>query len=251
MILPTNNKGNKNMASTTTTFLKSRVSKPTVGKWSSGFSACKKYADEHKIPLIGVWSNGDACGHCTNFENSCMQSAFTSWQKTSGCVFWFGCSSDKTADDKYEGTGFTWARNNKLSMYPFVRVWWKAGKVDVAKSGDSWTGGTAKGGATFVKNLKSTLKNFNPNASTDTGTNSGTADKPVDETTKPDTGCTDGDCNAGSTDCGDCGDCGDCTEKLADAVKTLTAVSSKCADAQAQISVIQSEVNALIEALSK
>lgn len=238
-----NQQRKNNMASTTATFLKTRVSKPTVGKWSSGFSACKKYADEKKIPLIGVWSNGDACGHCINFEKSIMQTAFTKWMATSGCVFWFGCSSDKTADDKYEGTGFNWTRNSKLTMYPFVRVWWQAGKVDVAKSGDSWTGGTAKGGATFVKNLKSTLKNFDPNAST----------KPVEETTKPDTGCTGDDCNdnSGCDNCGECGDCDDCKEKVSDAVKTLTAVSSKCTEAAAQIAVIQSEVNALIEALNK
>ena len=128
-------------------------------------------------------------------------------------------------------------------MYPFVRVWWQAGKVDVAKSGDSWTGGTAKGGATFVKNLKNTLKNFDPNAST----------KPVEETTKPDTGCTGDECNdnSGCDNCGECGDCDDCKDKLADAVNTLSAVSSKCTEAAAQIAMIQSEVNALIEALNK
>lgn len=149
---------------TTSTFLKSRVTKPTVGKWSSGFSAVKKYADEHQLPIIGVWSNGDACGHCIAFEKSCMQKAFTDWQKASGCVFWFGCSSDKSKDDKYEGTGFAWARDDKLTMYPFVRVWWKAGKVDKCESGDWWDGGSDKGGATIVKKMKSVLKNFTPAA---------------------------------------------------------------------------------------
>ena len=58
------------MASITTKLLKTRVSKPTFGKWSSGFTACKKYADDNKVPLIAVWSNGDACGHCTTFETA-------------------------------------------------------------------------------------------------------------------------------------------------------------------------------------
>jgi len=60
------------MASTTTTFLKSRVSTPTLNKWSSGFSAVKKFAESNDVPLIAVWSNGDACGHCINFEKSLM-----------------------------------------------------------------------------------------------------------------------------------------------------------------------------------
>jgi hypothetical protein len=143
---------------TTSTFLKSRVSKPTLGKWSSGFTAVKKYAESNNVPLIAVWSNGDACGNCVNFEKSISQSDFTKWMASSGCVFWFGCSSDKTKDDKFEGTGFTWARGGKLSGYPFCRVYWKSGKVDTYKSGNDWTGGTAKGGATFVKKLKDLLK---------------------------------------------------------------------------------------------
>ena len=150
------------MASTTTTFLKSRVSKPTVNKWSSGFTAVKKYADDNNLPLIGVWTNGDACGLCVNFEKTLMNSTFLNWQKTSGCVFWFGCSNDKTTDDKHQGTGFTWVRNGKLTTYPFVRVYWKKGKVDVAKSGNDWTGGGTSGAGKFVNSLKSLLNDFFP-----------------------------------------------------------------------------------------
>ena len=153
-------------ASTTKTFLKSRVATPTLGKWSSGFSACKKYAEEKNVPLIAVWSNGDACGYCVNFEKSIMESAFTKWQASSKCVFWFGCSSDTSKDDKAQGTGFTWARNSKLTTYPFCRVYWKGGKVDTYKSGNDWTGGTAKGGAKFVKKLQDLLKNYKPETAT-------------------------------------------------------------------------------------
>ena len=60
------------MASPTDTFLKSRVAKPTLNKWSSGFTATKKFAETNDVPLIAVWSNGDACGHCTHFEKVCM-----------------------------------------------------------------------------------------------------------------------------------------------------------------------------------
>ena len=189
---------------TTSTFLKSRVAKPTVGKWSSGFSAVKKYADVKGIPLIAVWSNGDKCGHCINFEKSVMQSAFKKWAASSGCVFWFGYYGDTSKDDKFEGTGFTWVRGGKLTMYPFVRVWWKDGKVDTFKSGDDWTGGTDKGGATFVKKLKSLLKNFDPNAGTKPEPQPEPQPEPTTPTepttpAEPDGGCEGGDCDIGTS----------------------------------------------------
>ena len=146
---------------TTSDFLKSRVSKPTVGKWCTGFSAAKKYADDKKIPLIAVWSNGDACGHCVNFEKSCMQSAFTKWMASSGCIFWFGCSTDTTAEEKHGGAGYAFAKNGNLTTYPFVRVWWKSGKVDVAQSGDYWDGAKVDGSA-VAKKMKDVLKKFKP-----------------------------------------------------------------------------------------
>ena len=105
------------MASTTETFLKSRVNTPTVNKWSSGFTTVQKYAEKNNLPLIGCWSNGDACGNCINFEKTLMTSEFLNWQKTSGCVFWFGCSSDKTTDDKLQGTGSKWCKNSILLSY--------------------------------------------------------------------------------------------------------------------------------------
>lgn len=210
------------MASTTTTFLKSRVSKPTLNKWSSGFSAVKKFAESNDVPLIAVWSNGDACGHCINFEKSLMQSAFTTWQKTSKCVFWFGCSSDKTADDKYQGTGFNWTRNSKLTLYPFVRVYWKSGKVDVAKSGDSWTGGTAKGGATFVKNLQSTLKNYKPDSAP-----ANTTPDPVDE-----------------DECDNCNENGGCCHDLTEVCNAVDSISQNVAK-------LKTDFNASIDSLAK
>lgn len=218
---------------TTSTFLKKRVSKPTLGKWSSGFSAVKKYAESNNVPLIAVWSNGDACGHCVNFEKSIMESAFTTWQASSKCVFWFGCSSDKTADDKFEGTGFTWARNKKLTQYPFVRVYWKGGKVDTYKSGDDWTGGKATGGATFVKKLKDLLKNYKPTTTTTTVPEPTPAPTPTPE---PETPVCEG---------GNCGTCEDCecdelkekVEELTSKVKELTTKVDELTDENADLRV--------------
>jgi hypothetical protein len=148
-------------ASTTKTFLKSRVSKPTLGKWSSGFSTVKKYAEDNNVPLIAVWSNGDACGHCTTFETAVMNSKFVKWMSTSKCVFWFGCSSDTSKDDKLNGAGYTWAwKNQSLKLYPFVRIYWKSGKVDKAESGDYWIDHKSSGYSTFIKKLESLLKAY-------------------------------------------------------------------------------------------
>lgn len=209
------------MASTTTTFLKSRVSKPTVNKWSSGFTAVKNYAEKNNLPLIAVWTNGDACGLCVNFEKTLMKSEFLNWQKTSGCVFWFGCSNDKTADDKLQGTGFTWTRNSKLTTYPFVRVYWKKGKVDVAKSGNDWTGGGTSGAAKFVKSLKSLLKDFCPNCEDEPA-----KPEPTDPT--PPT-CEDGSCGTGS--CGDC-DCDALKAEIESLKADISALQTKIATFQ-------------------
>lgn len=218
------------MASTTTTFLKSRVSKPTVNKWSSGFTAVKKYADDNNLPLIGVWTNGDACGLCVNFEKTIMKSEFLNWQKTSGCVFWFGCSNDKTTDDKLQGTGFKWARDgSKLTTYPFVRVWWKKGKVDVAKSGNDWTGGGTSGAAKFVKSLQSLLKDFCPNCGED----------PADEPAPTPPTCEDGSCGTGS--CGDC-DCDALKAQIAELQTQKTYLEGK-------IEVLESRINSVIDTL--
>lgn len=157
---------------TTTNFLKLRSTDSAIkpGQWHNGFSAVKKYAESQKIPLVAVWSNGDKCGHCVNFEESAMNSTFKNWQKTSQCVFWFGYYGDTSKDDKFEGTGFKWCYNKgKVKQYPFVRVYWTAGKVDVTKTGDDLTGKNvkpAKGGQNLVASLKKILKGYNPDAVT-------------------------------------------------------------------------------------
>ena len=111
-------------------------------------------------------------------------------------MFWFGCSSDKTTDDKHQGTGFTWGRNGKLTTYPFVRVYWKKGKVDVAKSGNDWTGGGTSGAGKFVNALKSLLKDFCPNC----GEEPAKPEPTPTPTTPTCPTCEDGSCSDGSCD---------------------------------------------------
>lgn len=153
------------MASTTEDVMKSRIKSSAAvkpGKWCEDFAKAKEYADSKKVPLLAVWSNGDLCGHCINFNKCILNSTFTKWQKKSGVVFWIGYSADTYEPNKHGGEGYKFAKNGNLIGYPFVRLWWKAGKVDVAKSGDEWDGASGSGASTLVKNLKSYLERFDP-----------------------------------------------------------------------------------------
>ena len=63
----------------TSKFIASRLPKSAAAKpnvWLSNFSKAKKYAVDHGLPLVAVWSNGDACSHCTKFENACNSAYF-------------------------------------------------------------------------------------------------------------------------------------------------------------------------------
>lgn len=155
---------------TTEKFLKLRSTASTIklGEWHNNFTAIKKFAVSNKVPLIAVWSNGDKCGHCINFETSAMHSTFKKWMQESKCAFWFGYYGDKSKEDTFEGTGFKWCYNNgKVTSYPFVRIYWKGpqGVVDVTQKGDDLTDGiqnAAKGAANLVSNLKKILKTYKP-----------------------------------------------------------------------------------------
>jgi len=149
----------------TATLIKTRSSakaEVVPGKWHAGFAACKKYALENQVPLIAVWSNGDACGHCVTFEEAVNTSTFKNWMKTSGCVFYFIYSGDG-GDGKVDSTVFSWIRK-KNTAYPLVRIYWPAGGVDIATVGDTIDG--KRNGATGAKNaiayFKSKLKKFSP-----------------------------------------------------------------------------------------
>ena len=137
-------------AGETATLLKSRLSSShaaTTGAWMSNFSKAKSYATSQGVPFIAVWSNGDACGHCVTFESACNSSVFKTWMKSSGCVFYFTHSGE--SQGAVGGTIFHWCRKNTNTAYPFVRIYWPAGGVDVATVGDKMddkasgkTGGT-------------------------------------------------------------------------------------------------------------
>ena len=168
------------MSSPTASFLKNRAaynSSIVTGKWQSNFYASYTYAIDNGIPFIAVWSNGDACGHCTIFESACNSTVFKQWMKSSGIVFYFTYSGDKgdgttkksgkKADNGKIGSDiFHWVRANKNTGYPFVRIYWPKGKVDVATIGDTVDGNRdgAPGGENAIKYFKKVLKDFKPSS---------------------------------------------------------------------------------------
>lgn len=154
----------------TSTLLKTRraASASIVpGYWHANFSKAKNYALSKGIPFVAVWSNGDACGHCVAFESSCNSSYFKNWMKTSGIVFYFIYSGD-AGDGEPGSSVFHWIRKNTNTSYPFVRIYWPKGNVDVATIGDTVDGnrdGTT-GGKKVVAYLKNKLAKFKPTTTT-------------------------------------------------------------------------------------
>ena len=164
-------------ASPTATLLKTRLKASAAvvpGRWHAGYSKCLDYAKKNKVPLIAVWSNGDACGHCVIFETVVNRAAFKKWMAESGCVFYFIYSGDH-GDGDVGSKVFHWCRKNKNTAYPFVRIYWPAGGVDIATVGDTVDGvdSSSKGTTKAINYFKSKLKNFKPVAPTPAYTGGG------------------------------------------------------------------------------
>ena len=152
-------------AGPTADFAKSVLGKSaaaTPGRWNSNFDKCKKYCDDNGVPFVAVWSNGDACGHCTAFEKACEKSYFKNWQKKSGIVFWFGYPGNGYKMDDAVAA-FKWTRANSgrqsytsggpQTAFPFVRIYWPKGRVDISTVGDTMRGGFSSNADTSAKKI--------------------------------------------------------------------------------------------------
>lgn len=155
------------MAGETAKFLEYRQPKGAEivpGKIFRDFSTAKNYCTENKIPFVAIWSNGDKCSHCTKFENVLRHSTFRTWLKNSGCVFFFTYPGDGSAGKAGTST-FHWIRNDVNVDYPFVRIYWPAGGVDVATVGDvidQRLNGADGGADKAVAYFKKILKDYDP-----------------------------------------------------------------------------------------
>ena len=103
------------------TFANSRDSDVAPGKWCAGFSACKKYATDHNVPLITVWVTNETCSYCKRFALAAMSETFKTWMKDTGYVFWAGCKYC-TGEDGENGAGQSWCPSS--GTLPRCRVYW-------------------------------------------------------------------------------------------------------------------------------
>ena len=150
-------------AGETSNLVKTRLSPSSAARpnvWLSSFSKARSYALANDLPLVAVWSNGDACSHCVKFESACNSTYFRNWMKTSGCVFYFTYPGDK-GDGKVGSSVFHWIRKGNTS-YPFIRIYWPAGGVDVATVGDTMDGNAkgADGGKNVAAYIKKKCSRF-------------------------------------------------------------------------------------------
>ena len=153
--------------STATDLLDVRTAKTgdvVPGVWHANLDKAREYAELRGLPLVAVWSNGDGCGHCIEFENCVMSPAFRNWMRDSGIVFYFGERNDAPdGQEGYHGTSFYWCcKNQNATMsWPYVRVYWPKGGVDVAHSG-AWYDGEDLGAVMrcFYADGRTDIANF-------------------------------------------------------------------------------------------
>ena len=148
------------MAGPTGTLVAMRDGKGTPvrpGVWHAGLEETRKYAEEHGLPLMAVWSNGDNCSHCKYFENAANSQAFQQFMKESGIVFMFAYCNDPKPDGPEGGATHKWCSHNwDTSGYPYVRFWWKKDGKQIV---DMWVNGDkVRGNKSSYSGSKSTKK---------------------------------------------------------------------------------------------
>lgn len=157
----------------TATFMKQVLSKNAAARenyWHRDLDSAKAYAEKKKMPLVVVWSNGDACTHCTTWEANANTTKFKNYVKSSGIVWVFGYPGDGHQGARNSGKIYKFAYKNQ-TQFPLIRVYWPAGKIDKFATGDQTNGGGSKSAnvtkqINYFKNLlkkyKYTVKKTDP-----------------------------------------------------------------------------------------
>ena len=105
-----------------------------TGYWHRNFDKAKAYADANGIPFVAVWSRDNgSCHYCNIFSDWINNSVFTSWQRTSGIVFWYGSESDYEYQSTKVSSQVRWTMGGNTAL-PGLRLWWKD-HADVVVSG--------------------------------------------------------------------------------------------------------------------
>lgn len=112
-----------------------------LGRWHSNLDAAKAYAEEHGVPLVAVWSNGDDCGHCKKWENCALSDVFEEWMPESGIVYYFGYNKDSGKGATLGEWCYWCGRDVPMGKtLPLVRLYWKKdGKIIIDRNADGDT----------------------------------------------------------------------------------------------------------------
>ena len=123
------------------------------GEWNTNFSNAKTFAVQNGMPLLVLWSN-PGCGYCNKMKTACNTDTFVAWRKAKQIVLVIS-EGDVSVRD--------WARGSN-TQFPFMRLYWPSGNVDVAFTGRSTTipatGSSLE--AQLINYLDSLLKNWSP-----------------------------------------------------------------------------------------
>ena len=130
------------------------------GEWNTNFTAAKAYAEQNRIPLLILWSNA-GCSQCNKMKTACNTSTFVDWRRKKQIVL---VISENDASSK------SFAKNGS-GKFPYMRLYWPAGSVDVRFTGRSSSipasGSTLQG--QLINYLDSLLRNWKPGTSYEGG----------------------------------------------------------------------------------
>lgn len=142
------------------------------GEWNSNFTAAKSYAEKNGTPLLILWSN-PGCAQCNKMKTACNTGTFVTWRREKQIVMVIS-EGDKSSK--------SFAKNSS-GKYPYMRLYWPAGNVDVRFSGRSSTipasGATLQ--AQLINYLNALLKNWVPGTKYEGGEETDDDDEPGDE----------------------------------------------------------------------
>ena len=123
------------------------------GEWNTNFAAAKAYAEENGVPFLVLWSS-PGCGFCNKMKSACNAEEFVKWRKEKKIVL---------AVSEGEATAKAFTKNS-TGKFPYMRLYWPAGNVDVKFSGRSSyipASGSTLGGA-LINYLDSLLVKWSP-----------------------------------------------------------------------------------------
>lgn len=104
------------------------------GQWNGNLEACKKYAQDNKLPLLAIWST-EGCHFCKMFQPVIETAEFNNWLSEVKPVMYYAHAQSYSTDRKNADWVSATGQKGELTDFPFVRVWWPAQSKDLYFTG--------------------------------------------------------------------------------------------------------------------